>query len=362
MTMRQPVAMVSHPPPAGAPFTRREFVRAAAAAGAVVGVGSFLGACDRRPGLNLYIWSDYLAPETIPGFERETGIRVTVDTYESNEEMAAKLLAGAQGYDVIVPSSYILPSLVGAGLLLQLPGGALTNLGNVAPMFQGGAANPHPDFAVPYQWGLTGIAWRRDKLPVLPATWGVFLDSSHAGRMTMMDDGREVLGAMLRYRGHSINSTDPEELRQARTDALAARPNLQAFVSAPVKGQLVAGDVWVAQMWNGDAAQARMEAPGIEFLVPKEGSTIWTDFLAIPANAPNVSEALRFIDYLLRPEVGARIAAATGYGSANAAATALLRSPVPYPEPEEMGRLEFQHDLGAGTEQVDRIWTEVKAG
>jgi len=349
-------------PETSVPFTRREFVRASAAAGAVLGLGPLAAACDRRPRLNLYIWSDYLAPDTIPDFERETGIRVTVDTYESNEEMAAKLLAGAQGYDVIVPSSYILTSLVAADLLLPLPPGALANLGNVAPMFRAGTANPHHGFAVPYQWGLTGIAWRRDKVPELPATWGVFLDSARAGRMTMMDDGREVLGAMLRYRGHSINSTDPAELDGSRADAIAARANLEAFISAPVKGQLISGDVWIAQLWNGDAAQARIEAPAIEFLVPREGSTIWTDFLAIPANAPNVPDALRFLDYILRPEVAARIAAATGYGSANAAATALLPHPVPYPSPEEMARLEFQRDLGAATELVDRMWTEVKAG
>jgi spermidine/putrescine-binding protein len=349
-------------PAVASSVTRRDFVRATAAAGAAASLAPWLAACDRSPRMNLYIWSDYLAPDTIADFERETGIRVTVDTYESNEELAAKLLAGAQGYDVIVPSSYILPSLVSAGLVLQIPSGALTNLGNIAPMFRLAAANAHPDYAVPYQWGVSGIAWRRDKIPELPATWGVFLDPAHAGRMTMMDDGREVLGAMLRYRGHSINSTDPAELDQAKVDALAARPNLLAYVSAPVKGQLVAGDVWIAQLWNGDAAQARREAPGIEFLVPLEGSTVWTDFLAIPANAPNVAEALRFIDYILRPEVGAAIATATGYGSANAAATALMPNPIAYPSADEMARLEFQHDLGPATELVDRLWTEVKAG
>lgn len=337
-------------------------MRATAAAGAAASLGPWLVGCDRRPRMNLYIWSDYLAPETVPDFERETGIRVVVDTYESNEEMAAKLLAGAQGYDVIVPSGYIIPSLVGAGLLLEIPHGALSNLGNVAPMFRLPTANPYPGFVVPYQWGMSGIAWRRDKVPSPPDTWGVFLDPAHAGRMTMMDDGREVFGAMLRFRGHSINSTDPGQLEQAKADAITARPNLLAFVSAPVKGQLVAGDVWIAQMWDGDAAQARMAAPEVEFLVPREGSSIWTDFLAIPGNAPNVAEALRFVDYILRPEVGAAIAAATGYGSANAAATVLMTAPVPYPSAAEMERLEFARDLGAATELVDRLWTEVKAG
>jgi spermidine/putrescine-binding protein len=345
-----------------AAISRRDFVRATAAAGALSGLMPAFAACDRGPRLNLYIWSDYLAPDTIAGFERQTGIRVTVDTYESNEEMASKLLAGAQGYDVIVPSSYILPSLVRQQLLLPIPAGALANLGNIAPIFRTTTANPVSPYAVPYEWGVTGIVWRRDRIPSLPATWGVFLDPAHPGPMTMMDDGREVLGSMLRYRGHSINSTDPAELEQAKADALTARSNLRAFVSAPVKGQLISGDVWIAQLWNGDAAQARREAPDLAFVVPAEGSNIWIDFMAIPANAPNVAEALQFIDYILRPAVGAAISEATGYGSANAAASALLVDPVAYPTPEEMRRLEFQHDLGETTALLDRLWTEVKAG
>jgi spermidine/putrescine transport system substrate-binding protein len=285
-----------------------------------------------------------------------------VDTYESNEELAAKLLAGAIGYDVIVPSSYILPSMVDGGLLLPFPPGALANRGNIAPVFLRPVSNPFPGYAVPYMWGTTGIAWRRDKVAAPPESWGVFLDPAHGGRMTMMDDAREVFGAMLRYRGHSINTTDPALLERARDDAITARPNLLAYVSAPVKGQIVAGDVWIAHMWSGEAANAAMEAPAIDYLIPQEGSAIWTDLLAIPANAPNVPEALRFIDYILRPAVGARIAETTGYGSPNSAANALLANPVGYPSEEELARLEYAHDLGPATELIDRLWTEVKAG
>jgi len=359
-----PPAPADTPPPdRRAPaLSRRDFVRAGAAAGAAVGLAPWVAACDRRPRLNIYMWSDYLAPETVPDFERETGIRVTVDTYESNAEMLAKLFAGAQGYDIIFPTSYLLPSLVDAGLLLPFPNGALANLGNIAPMFQAPSANPHPDFAVPYEWGTSGIAWRRDKVATPPDSWGVFLDTAYAGTMTMMDDAREVLGAMLRYRGHSVNSIDPAELRQAKVDALAARPNLLAYISAPVRGQIVAGDVWVAQMWNGDAAQAAVEAPEIAYLVPREGSSIWMDTMAIPSNAPNVLEALQFMDFMLRPEVAARNATVTGYGTANAPGTALLADPVPYPTAEELARLEFYRDLGEETQRYYQIWTEVKAG
>jgi len=183
----------------------------------------------------------------------------------------------------------------------------------------------------------------------------------------MMDDGREVLGSMLRYRGQSINSTDPAALEQAKADALAARPNLRAYVSAPVKGQLVSGDVWIAQLWNGDAAQARREAPGLAFQVPLEGSNIWIDFMAIPANAPNVPEALKFIDYILDGEVGAQLSNFLAYATPNEASLPLIdpkarNNPRIYPSEDQMKKMAVLEDVGEATGLYDQIWTRVKAG
>lgn len=311
--------------------------------------------------LAVYIWSDYLAPNTVPAFEDEFGVRVTVDTFESNEEMLAKLQSGATGYDVVVPTAYLLPVMVSAGLLQPLRRELLPNWRHLAPLFVP-RDGPAAGYGMPYQWGLTGIAWRTDLLRDPPASWAVFLDPAHRRRMTQMDDGREVLGAMLRLRGHSVNTTDPALLAGARADALAAKANLKAYISAPVKGSLITGDVWLAQIWNGDAAQARAEEPAIAFAVPREGSTIWTDYMAIPRAARHPRAAHAFLDFLLRPDVGAEVSDFTGYGSPSEAALARQRSPVPFPEPAELARLEYQADLGAATELWDRIWTEVKAG
>ncbi|HEY9382936.1 MAG TPA: spermidine/putrescine ABC transporter substrate-binding protein [Gemmatimonadales bacterium] len=317
-----------------------------------------LGPIERE--LNIYNWSDYIAPELIPRFEREFGVRVTYDTFESSEEMVAKLQAGARGYDLVVPPTYAVTALIAAGLLAPLSPRYLTNRGQLAPVFRGLPHDPGDRYTVPWQWGMTGIAWRTDLVSPPPDGWGVFLEPRWRGKMTMLDDPRDVIGAFLRLRGRSINSTSPPELDAARADAVAAKSNLKAYLSAPVKGQLIAGDVWLAQLWNGDAAQAAREQPALTWMLPKEGSTLWIDSLVVPAAAPHPRAAHEFINFILRPEVGAAISRATGYGTPNQAAMPLLERPVPYPSANELARLEIQEDLGRASALWDEVWTRVK--
>jgi spermidine/putrescine transport system substrate-binding protein len=363
-------------------LSRRDFVRRAMALGLSVGsVGALLSACgggekEPRAGegtaagaelgpiekeLHIYNWSDYIADDTVPNFEKEFGVTVTYDTYESNEEMVAKLQAGATGYDIIVPSGYILPVLVATDLIGPLNKTYLTNWGNVSPIFQNLPSDPGNVHSVPWQWGTSGIAYRTDKVQSAVDSWAVFHDPRFRGKMTMMDDGREVIGAFLRYRGHSLNSTDPQHLAKAKADAIQGKKQLKAYLSAPVKAQLIAGDVWISQLWNGDTTQARAEQPQLDYVVPKEGCTIWGDLMCVPRSAPNKRAAHEWMNYILRPEVGAALSNVTGYGSPNAAAAKLLKNPIPYPTEEELKRLEYQVDLGRDTATWDRIWTEIKS-
>jgi spermidine/putrescine-binding protein len=358
-------------------LSRRELVARALGLGlGLGGVGRVLAACgardQARPSasadlgpiereLHIYNWSDYIADDTVPNFEREFGVRVTYDTYESAEEMIAKLVAGATGYDIIVPTGYVVPVLLATRLIAPLSRQYLTNWGNVSPIFQSLPTDPGNRYTVPWQWGTSGIAYRSDKVTVPVDSWAIFTQRPLTGKMTMMDDAREVIGAMLRYRGHSLNSVDPAELAQAKRDAIAAKPQLKAYISAPVKGQLVSGDVWLAQLWNGDTVQAQAEQSAIAYVIPKEGCSIWNDSLCMPATARHRRAAHEWMNYILRPEVGAAISRATGYGSPNVAATQLLEHPVVYPTQEELHRLEFPVDLGEGTAVWDQIWTEIKS-
>lgn len=350
--------------------TRRAFVRGAGHAALAAAGAPWMAACAEtlvpRPGLepqlNIYNWSDYIGYETLQRFEREHGVRVVYDTYESSEEMLGKLLAGAAGYDLVVPVGYAVPVMRTQGLLQPIDPARVPNLRQVRGLFRELPFDPGNRHGIPWQWGVTGVAYRRDKVPA-PTSWGQFVDGDPAarGRMTMLDDAREVLGAMLRLRGHSLNSTDPAALEAAKRDAIAAKRHLAAFVSAPVKGPLVTGDVWMAQLYNGDARQAQAEEPAIDFVVPREGSTIFVDQMVLLAGAPHPAAAHAFLDFVLRPDVAAGISDATGFGTPCEGALPLLRSPVPYPTADELARLEYPVDLGEDTALWDRLWTEVKA-
>lgn len=311
--------------------------------------------------LHLYSFSDYVAPETIPRFERETGVRVIHDTYESSDEMFGRLLLGGVAYDIVVPPTYGVEAMRATELLQPWQLSDVPNRRNVAAHFRGLPHDPDGRFAIPYLWGLTGIAYRADRMAA-PTGWSAFFDPALAGRTTLLDDMRDVIGAMLRFRGVSINATDAASLGQARLDALRAKTLLRGYKSAGVKADLLAGDIWMAQLWNGDTRQATAEDAAIRFVLPAEGSTLWLDSMVLLRRARHVAAAHAFADYVLRPDVGAELAEATGYGTPNSAAQARMRDPVPLPTPDERSRLEYQADLGRATQHWDRIWTEIKAG
>ncbi len=311
--------------------------------------------------LHIANWSDYIAEDTVPKFEKETGIKVKYSTYESNEDLLAKLQVGAGGYDIVVPTGYIVTVLAAQKKLFPLRKQYLTNWKNVAPIFLNPAFDPNNEMGVPWQWGTVGIAYRSDKVKAPLDSWSVFLDPKYKNKMTQMDDQRDAIGAWLKYRGKSLNSADPAELAQAKKDAIAAKANLKAYISAPVKGQLIAGDVWIAQLWNGDTAQAKVEQKAIEYVLPKEGGCLWTDSLIIPADAPHKRAAHEFMNFILRPDIAAGISETTGYGTPVAPAMALMKNPVALPTAEERARLEYQTDLGAAAQAWDKLWTEIKA-
>ncbi len=370
---------------------RRDFIRTALAMGASISaLGVVLEACGGAPEeaakpaptpapgpapgpapepdlgpmeteLNIYNWSDYIAEDTVANFTKETGIKVKYDTYESNEELLAKLQVGASGYDIVVPTGYIVSVLMAQNLLEPLVKKYLTNWKNVAPLFINPEFDPGNTFGVPWQWGTTGFAYRSDKIVPAPDGWGVFLDAKYKHKMTMLNDERDVIGAWLKYRGKSLSSGDAADLAQAKIDAIAAKANLKAFISAEVKGQLVSGDVWAAQLWNGDTAQATKEEAKIAYCLPKEGAAFWTDSLVIPKGAPHKRAAHAFMDYILRPDVATTISDFTGYGTPNAEAVSKLAVPVPYPTEEELKRLEIQKDLGKAAQAWDQLWTEIGA-
>jgi spermidine/putrescine-binding protein len=322
-------------------------------------------ACRRAPRLNVYNWSAYVAPDTIPRFEAEFGVRARYGVYESNEEMLAKVWTGNSGWDVAFPSHYLIRPMRENGLLAGIDREALRNLGNLEERFQSPPWDPRLEWSVPYMWGATGIVYNR-KLSPAPARWADLWNPALKGRVTMLDDPAEVLGAALRKLGYSLNSTEPDQLAAAAREAIAQKALLRAYLNAEVRDQLVAGDVLAAQLWATTAQQAMDASAQLAFVYPAEGFAVYVDTAVILRESRRRELAHRFIDYLLRPEVGASVVRASRTATANAAARRLLpeaaASRVLYPPEEVLRRGELFEALPAGAQRLrDRLWTEIKS-
>ena len=336
---------------------RRAFLLGAAAAGC---------ARDRRPRLNVYNWSSYVAPDTIPNFEREFGVRVRYATYESNEEMLAKVLSGNSGWDVVFPTHNRLLPMREYGLLARLRHELLPNLSNLGLQFSKPVWDPGLEWGVPYMYYATGIAYNRSVSPA-PAAWADLWSERLEGRLTMLDDPEDMLGACLKKLHLPFSDTDPAELQRAEKDAIAQKHLLRAYLNAEVRDQLVAGDVLVAQLWSTTAQQAIDAAPQLAFAYPAEGFPFYVDCAVILRESGRQELAHRFLDYVLRPKVSADIAAYTKTATANGAGEALLpeairKNPTIYPPPEVFARGEWPGTLPAAAQKLrDRIWTEIKS-
>jgi spermidine/putrescine transport system substrate-binding protein len=323
-------------------------------------------ACNRGPRLNVFNWSDYVAPDTIPNFEREFGLRVRYGTYESVPEMLAKVMSGNSGWDVIFPSAEYIQPMRDMGLLGQLRHEWLPNLNNLDRQFQQPPWDPGLDWSVPYMHGTTGIVYQKS-LGWTPRAWADLWDARLAGKLTMLDDPPEVFAACLETLGDSINSSDPGRLKAAQQRAIAQKPLVRAYLNAEVRDQLVAGDVAVAQAWAVTAAQAIAAAPEkLAFAFPTEGFPRYADNVAILRESSRQEAAHHFIDYLLRPRVAAAIVETTRTATCNVAAqnilpTALRSDPVLYPPPEILARGEWFAPQSAASQRLrDRLWTEIK--
>jgi spermidine/putrescine transport system permease protein len=317
--------------------------------------------------LNLYIWSNYIAPETLERFEKREGVHVNVDLYDSNEALLAKLQAGNAGYDVVCPSDYSVQVLRAQGLLRPLDHSALPHLVNVDAAFLDRGYDPGNRYSVPYFWGTTGIAYDTRRVKGGVDSWTALWDKRYAGRILMLDDPREAIGAALKLRGHSLNSRDPAELAAARADLLRQKPLVRAYSSTNFDDVLLSGDVWLAQGWSGQFAKIMSEDPAIAYVVPKEGGTLFIDNLAIPKDAPSPELAHAFIDFTLEAGIAAEICRTMRYSTPNRAAVPLLPpevrgNPATFPPADVVGRLELIRDLGDATVLYDRLWTEVKTG
>lgn len=344
-------------------MNRRTFLE-----GLLGAAGAGLAGCRRSglPRLNVYNWSDYVAPDTIANFEAEFGVEVRYATYESNEEMLAKVLSGNSGWDVVFPTHNRLQAMSGYGLLAPLRREWLPGLANLEAAFRVPAWDRDLRWGLPYMWLSTGIVYNRGVQPPL-TRWADLWDARLRGRLTMLDDPEDLLGACLKKLGLPFSATDPSELERAKREAIAQKPLLRAYLNAEVRDQIVAGDVLAAQLWSTTAQQAIAASADLAFAHPAEGFPFYCDCAAVLRESRRERLAHQFLDYLLRPRVSADIAEFTKTATANGAAHDLLpedlrANPTLYPPPEIFERGEWPSTLPPASQRLrDRIWTEIKS-
>jgi len=340
------------------------------------------------PVLHVYNWSDYIAPKTIANFARETGIRVTYDVYDSNEVLEAKLFAGQSGYDVVVPSaSPFMARQIAAGVYQPLDRGKLSGWKNLDPKILAlvAAADPGNAHGVPYLWSVTGLGYNRamvrgalgDHAPA--DSWALLFDPANAQKLascgiSLLDTPQEVVPATLAYLGLDPKSRDPGDLNRAMSALEKIRPYIRKFHSSEYINDLANGDLCLSLGYSGDVVMARNRAReahnGVEitFTVPKEGAQMSVDMLGVPADAPHPENALRFVDYLLRPAVIADISDAVSYPNPNVPGTALVKpalrdDPAVYSPPEVRRRFFVDLPAPADYERArTRAWTRLKSG
>ncbi len=336
-------------------------------------LGLLVSSCGRRQApqeLHLFIWANYIDPEVYQLFEQEFGVRVIEENFDSNETLRTKLQAGVTGYDIIVPSDYTVEALIKQGLLAELNLSQIPNFQNISQRFRGLYYDPQNRYSIPYLWGTTGIGYNAQKIETPPPSWADLFDPAllerYRNRVSMLDDPRETIGAALKYLGYSVNSTDLQALEAAKELLRAQKPYLARYDSETYDDFLLTGDLVLAHGWSGEFAKARLENPDIHYVIPHEGGVIWADNLAIPKSSQRVDLAHTFIDFLLRPQINAKIVNFLRYPSTNEAATAyilpeIVNDPAIYPPEEIVEKLEWIKDLGEATALYEAVWDEIKS-
>jgi spermidine/putrescine-binding protein len=345
-------------PPAAAP----EAAGSAAAGSAAPAAGAKLAGT-----LRMVCWNNYVTPAVAADFEREFGIKIHLDLVNNNEEVIARLKKG-EVWDVWTPSDYAVQIASEAGLLAPLDHAAIPNLKNVGRRFQNAIYDQKFRFSIPFYWGTTGWGYDTRVFKSPPNTWGYLFDPALrrqvAGKISLLDDMREGMAIALMYLGHDPNSTDPAQLGKARDLLIAAKPAVAAFDSEHYGDNLAADKIELAQGWSGDFAQAAAKDPHLGFALPKEGFMLFVDNLAIPAASRNKEAAQVLINYLLRPEVSAKLTNENRNPMPNSAARPLL-----HPEilaspslflPEDRSFFVIKY-LGDKTAVMEKYWRQVQA-
>lgn len=316
--------------------------------------------------LNVYNWGDYIDPEILKGFEDEYGIKVNYEEYSTNEEMLAKIQAGGTSYDVIFPSEYMIESMAKQKLLQEVDYANVDNFKNIGEQYKNHAYDPNNKFSVPYAWGTMGIVYNKTKVKEPIDSWNALWNSKYKGQILMIDSPRDTIGITLKKLGYSLNTKNPDELKKAEDELIKQKPLVKSYEVDTYKDQMIAEEASMSLAWSMDAMLLIRENPNLAYSIPKEGTNLWFDSMAIPVTSKHKKEAELFINYMLRPEVAMKNAEYIKISTPNVEAMKLLPEEVRtnkylYPDGDVFKNGEVFTDLGEFTKEYDRMWTEIKS-
>ncbi|NDJ18505.1 ABC transporter substrate-binding protein [Myxacorys almedinensis] len=359
-------------------LSRRRFLHhaiAGASGAALSGCGWTLAkvqteqvAQDSSGDLHIYTWSSYIDQELVNAFREKTGINVVFDIFDSNETMLATFQAGKGSlYSIIYPSDYKVSQMIQLGLLSELERSRLDGLTNLLPRFQQSVHDPGNRYSVPVSWGTTGLLYNSEKLTDAPTDWTYLWDNKTrlTRRITLMDDVREVMGAALRSLGFSYNSTNPTEIKQAYERLQELKPTIATFTTDAWRDQILAGDLLISMCYSADAVNAMEQNKALRYVIPKSGTSIWSDTMVIPKTAPNREAAYAWISFMLQPEVAATVTERLFFATPNSAAfqqlpEALRLNVSLFPSPADIGQSEAIAPIKKPIlELYDQYWTKL---
>lgn len=348
-------------------MNRRRFLASSAAFTSLAVLPGCRKGSSTESTLTIFTWADYLKEEVKERFEKEFKCKVVIDTFDSNEAMLAKLEAGATGYDLLAPSSYAVQVLKRKGLLQPLDHAKIPNLSNIDQDYLANALDPKMELSVPYMMASTCLCYLESKVPNPVHSWSMLDRADLKGRVTLLDDMREVLGAALKFLGHSLNSTDPAELAKAADVVLRWKTNIAKFENEQYKSGIASGEFFLVQGYAGDLMQVSGENEDMRIFIPEEGSVTSCDDLCIPKSAKNVTLAHEFINFVSGAEVAAENMEEIGFRAPNSAAYRHLTedfrgSEVLFPPPALFAKCEPIADLGDKLPLWTKEWDRVKNG
>lgn len=328
-------------------------------------IASALSGCNnKRDGVNIYNWGDYIDKSVLRQFEAETGIKVNYETYATNEDLYVRMMQGLTDFDIIIPSDYMIERMAREGMLAELNLDNIPNFAKIDERFKSLEYDPENKYSVAYMWGTVGIIYNKKLVHEKVDSWDILWDEKYKDEIIMLNSQRDTFAVALLKLGYSMNTRDYGQLSRAKDELIGQKDLVYAYQGDEVKDTMVAGDAAMAVVWSGDAMTMIDSNEDLEYVIPKEGTNLWFDSMVIPKTSPNKENAEKFINFMCRPDIAAKNADYIGYSTPISEARELLdeevrNSKTAYPDDKILEKTEIFKDPKDIIRIYDELWTDL---